>query len=200
MVQIECRNRAQQVASRFADPIIKHHSMQFFLVYVDVASPLYFQRQQNFIPEVKMPTNRLLQLLRHLTPSDTLGEEQHPLLEDESVPTLPRKGFFRFTYDRRPIKIPVREVGGGGVNDKYGGIQNAFVLEGELLVPNGSSPECRTVLVFMHPAATMNLLPMPVGLARAGCHVMLCGSRYAGSDRYISISSQHPCATADLVV
>ena len=56
---------------------------------------------------------------------------------------------FRFIYDRRPVKIVVRETGGGVAADSYGGIAEVFVLEGELLVPSSTSPEQSTVFVFM---------------------------------------------------
>jgi catechol 2,3-dioxygenase-like lactoylglutathione lyase family enzyme len=115
---------------------------------------------------------------------DTLGEEKHPI-DEQSLGQSKKPGrgnLFRFIYDRRPVKITVREKNGGGVKDRYGGVTGVFVLEGELLVPSSSSPKHSTVLVFMHPAASMNMLSMPVGLARAGVHVLLCSSRYAGND------------------
>jgi len=121
---------------------------------------------------------RAQRISAHLVPAATKGEEQHPISEQ----SLSRQSLFRFRYQRQVVKIVVKEEGSGGTVDKYGGIPNVFVLEGELLIPNASSGERKTVLVFMHPAATMNMLPMPVALARAGCHVMLCGSRYAGND------------------
>ena len=122
--------------------------------------------------------NRAARISSQLFPADTKGEEQHPISEE----SLSRQSFFRFKYQRQVVKVVVREQGSGGIADKYGGIPDVFVLEGELLLPNVSSSESKTVMVFMHPAATMNMLPMPVALARAGCHVLLCGSRYAGND------------------
>jgi len=38
------------------------------------------------------------------------------------------------------------------------------------------------VFVFMHPATTLHLLPMPTALANAGLHVLCAGSRYAKND------------------
>ena len=55
----------------------------------------------------------------------TLGEENHPLDENEL-----KKEVFRFVYERRPIKITVREKGSGGLTDRYAGIAGVFVLEG----------------------------------------------------------------------
>ena len=83
-----------------------------------------------------------------------LGEEKNPVQEN----ALAKINLFRFIYSRRPIKITVREKGGGGTKDKYGGVSGIFVLEGELLVPSSSSPITKeTVLLFMHPAASSKL-------------------------------------------
>jgi hypothetical protein len=80
-----------------------------------------------------------------------LGEENNTIREN----SLKEIRLFRFIYSRRIVKITVRESGGGGVKDKYGGVSGVFVLEGELLVPSSSSRDTQeTVLVFMHPAAS----------------------------------------------
>jgi len=61
-------------------------------------------------------------------------------------------------------------------------VAGIFVLEADLLVPSSTSPQTSSVCVFMHPCAAMNMLPMPIGLARCGLHVLICSSRYAGND------------------
>ena len=108
------------------------------------------------------PLSRLSVLSRHFTH----GESAHA--EDPS-PSLPaaeskaagerRRRLLRFRFDRRPLKIVVREDADADVDsDTYGGVGGIFVLEGELLVPSSSSDECAsTVLVLMHPAAVMNM-------------------------------------------
>jgi hypothetical protein len=53
-------------------------------------------------------------------------------------------------------------------------------LEGVRFVPKGKPS--RTLPVFMHPASTLQLLPMPQALARAGIHVLCAGSRFAKND------------------
>ena len=53
-------------------------------------------------------------------------------------------------------------------------------LEGQLLLPEKRPSD--TVLVFMHPAATLNLMPLPRALAESGHHVICCGSRYVKND------------------
>jgi pimeloyl-ACP methyl ester carboxylesterase len=60
------------------------------------------------------------------------------------------------------------------------GSQGAVNLEGVRFVPKGKPS--RTLAVFMHPASTLQLLPMPQALARAGVHVLCAGSRFAKND------------------
>jgi pimeloyl-ACP methyl ester carboxylesterase len=54
------------------------------------------------------------------------------------------------------------------------------VLEGQRLLPHDRPSD--TVFLFMHPATTLNMLPMPTALANAGLHVLCAGSRYAKND------------------
>lgn len=53
-------------------------------------------------------------------------------------------------------------------------------LEGIRYVPKGRPS--RTLFVFMHPASTLQLLPVPRALAARGAHVLCAGSRYARND------------------
>ena len=62
----------------------------------------------------------------------------------------------------------------------FGGTQGSINLEGIRLIPQGR--HSRTLLVFMHPASTLQLLPFPRALAQAGIHVLCAGSRYARND------------------
>ncbi len=69
-----------------------------------------------------------------------------------------------------------------GFTEVYGfsGSQGAINLEGILIRPaTGAS---RTLLVFMHPASTLQLLPLPRALAASGAHVLCAASRYARND------------------
>jgi hypothetical protein len=68
----------------------------------------------------------------------------------------------------------VREVYG------YAGRQGTVNLEGIRF----RSPErpSRTLLVYMHPASTLQLLPVPRAMAAAGVDVLCAGSRYARND------------------
>ena len=53
-------------------------------------------------------------------------------------------------------------------------------LEGIRFVPSGLPS--RTLLVYMHPSSTLQLLPVPRAMASAGVHVLCAASRYARND------------------
>ncbi len=69
---------------------------------------------------------------------------------------------------------PMREVYG------YAGTQGRINLEGVRFIPGGAPS--KTLIIFMHPASTLQLLPVPRALAAAGMHVLCAGSRYARND------------------
>ena len=62
----------------------------------------------------------------------------------------------------------------------FAGSQGLTNLEGILIRPSGT--ESRTLLIFMHPASTLQLLPLPRAMAEAGYHVLCAGSRYQRND------------------
>jgi dienelactone hydrolase len=62
----------------------------------------------------------------------------------------------------------------------FSGNQGAVNLEGILIRPN--QVPSKTLLVYMHPASTLQLLPVPRAAARRGAHVLCAGSRYARND------------------
>jgi len=62
----------------------------------------------------------------------------------------------------------------------FSGSQGMINLEGLRLMPKGKPS--KTLLVFMHPASTLQLLPMPGALAAAGVHVLCAASRYVKND------------------
>lgn len=81
---------------------------------------------------------------------------------------------------RLPVIVQFRES--AAFTETYGftGSQGSVFLEGQQIVPRDVASD--TVLVFMHPASTLNLMPLPVALAEAGFHVLSCASRYAKND------------------
>jgi len=86
----------------------------------------------------------------------------------------------RHRIERRPVIVQFRET--AAFTETYGftGSQGSVFLEGQQIVPKDHPSD--TVLVFMHPASTLNLMPLPVALAGAGFHVLSCASRYAKND------------------
>lgn len=62
----------------------------------------------------------------------------------------------------------------------FAGTQGAVNLEAILLRPVGVAS--KTLLVFMHPASTLQLLPVPRELAKLGLHVLCAASRYPRND------------------
>ncbi|MBV1867082.1 MAG: alpha/beta hydrolase [Marinosulfonomonas sp.] len=62
----------------------------------------------------------------------------------------------------------------------YSGDAGAVNLEGILVRPKGVSSS--NLMIFMHPASTLQLLPYPKALAATGVHVLCAASRYAKND------------------
>jgi len=85
-----------------------------------------------------------------------------------------------FEIQRKPVIVSFKET--AAFTETYGftGSQGTVFLEGQQIVPVGHDSD--TVLIFMHPASTLNLMPLPVALAQSGHHILSCGSRYAKND------------------
>jgi pimeloyl-ACP methyl ester carboxylesterase len=62
----------------------------------------------------------------------------------------------------------------------FAGTQGAVNCEGIRFLPKGKPS--KTLAVFMHPSSTLQLLPMPQALVKAGLHVLCAGSRFARND------------------
>lgn len=80
---------------------------------------------------------------------------------------------------RTPLIVSFAETAAFAETYGFAGSQGRVFLEGQLLRPGTPSD---TVLIFMHPASTLNLMPLPVALAEAGHHVICAASRYAKND------------------
>ena len=63
-------------------------------------------------------------------------------------------------------------------NEVYGfaGSQGMVHLEALLMRPRGRPS--KTLFIFMHPATSMDVLPVPRSLAALGCHVLCARNRY----------------------
>lgn len=62
----------------------------------------------------------------------------------------------------------------------FAGSLGTVHLEGIRYLPKGVPNH--TLLIYMHPATTLQLLPMPRAMAEHGMHVLCAGSRYARND------------------
>lgn len=62
----------------------------------------------------------------------------------------------------------------------FAGNQGAVNLEGILMRPKGRPST--TLLIFMHPTSTLQLLPVPRAAVMQGAHVLCAASRYAKND------------------
>ena len=85
-------------------------------------------------------------------------------------------------FEIAPEWVHVQHSEAAQFTEVYGfaGSQGMVNLEGVRFVPKGKPS--KTLAVFMHPASTLQLLPMPQALARAGVHVLCAGSRFARND------------------
>ncbi|MGE4432249.1 MAG: alpha/beta hydrolase [Sphingobium sp.] len=62
----------------------------------------------------------------------------------------------------------------------FAGNQGMVNVEGILITPRDVPSD--TLVLFMHPASTLQLLPVPQQAARMGAHVLCAASRYARND------------------
>lgn len=62
----------------------------------------------------------------------------------------------------------------------FAGSQGMINIEGIRFRPKGKAS--KTLLIYMHPATTLQLLPMPRAMAERGAHVLCAASRYAKND------------------
>lgn len=83
-----------------------------------------------------------------------------------------------YEYDRIPYLLAFQEQ--SSFKDTYGGTMDIVALEAHWLKPKDKPSD--TVIVFMHPIGGGSYLPMVSALAKQGCHVIYCNSRYRGTD------------------
>ncbi|WP_420560854.1 alpha/beta fold hydrolase [Tepidicaulis sp.] len=84
----------------------------------------------------------------------------------------------KYEVERIPFHLHWQEK--SPFKETYAGALDTIVVEGQHLKPKGVVS--KTVLIFMHPTGTMNLLPMPNALAAAGIPCLTCASRYPHND------------------
>lgn len=84
----------------------------------------------------------------------------------------------KYEYDRIPYLLAFAEQ--SQFKDTYGGSADFVALESYWLKPKDKPSD--TVIIFMHPIGGGAYLPMVSALAKKGCHVIYCNSRYRGTD------------------
>jgi alpha/beta superfamily hydrolase len=85
-----------------------------------------------------------------------------------------------FEIERRPVIVSFEEQAAFTETYGFAGSSGKVFLEGQYILPKGRASDL--LLVFMHPASTLNLMPFPAAMARAGVHVLCAASRYAKND------------------
>ena len=85
-----------------------------------------------------------------------------------------------YEVERLPIVVSFDESALYTETYGFAGTTGTIFLEGQRLIPKNHPSD--TVIMFMHPSSTLQLMPLPAALAAAGIHVMCCGSRYAKND------------------
>ena len=85
-------------------------------------------------------------------------------------------------YEIQPEWVHIAYAETSQFREVYGfaGAAGMVNLEGIRFVPKGKPS--KTLAVYMHPATTLQLLPMPQAMAKAGVHVLCAGSRFARND------------------
>jgi dienelactone hydrolase len=87
-------------------------------------------------------------------------------------------------YTRTPLLIVHREK--QARKDVYGSVDDAIVLQGQLM---RGQRDASTVLVVMHPVGAPAYLPVFSQMARAGHHILACGSRYWNGDASLQMEN-----------
>src|SRR6516225_98621 len=83
-------------------------------------------------------------------------------------------------WARIPAILSFPDTAGFSETYGFGAASGMVWLEGQYLIPHGRAS--KTLYLFMHPASTLQLLPMPAALAGAGLHVLCAASRYPKND------------------
>lgn len=85
-------------------------------------------------------------------------------------------------FDVVPEWVHVQYAETAQFTEVYGfaGLQGTVNLEGVRLTPKGKPG--KTLIIMMHPATSLQLLPVPRALAAAGLHVLCAGNRYLRND------------------
>lgn len=86
----------------------------------------------------------------------------------------------RFAFEAAWRHVQYQEMSGFTETYGFAGSTGNVNLEGVHYIPEGR--ESKTLMIFMHPASTLQLLPVPRALPTYGVHVLCAGSRYPKND------------------
>ena len=86
----------------------------------------------------------------------------------------------QFEVQTEWVHLQYQEVSAFTETYGFAGNQGAINLEGLLMRPRGKPST--TLVVFMHPASTLQLLPVPRAMVQQGAHVLCAASRYVKND------------------
>src|SRR3954469_12735109 len=86
------------------------------------------------------------------------------------------------TFEIAPEWVHVQYAETAKFTEVYGfsGSQGMVNCEGVRYTPKGKPS--KTLAIYMHPASTLQLLPMPKAMAQAGVHLLAAASRFAPND------------------
>ena len=85
-----------------------------------------------------------------------------------------------FEWDRVPAIVRFADTAKFAETYGFAASSGQIALEGQYLLPRGQTS--KTLYIFMHPAGTLQLLPMPITVAASGLHVLCAASRYPKND------------------
>ncbi|NKJ50701.1 alpha/beta hydrolase [Burkholderia sp. SG-MS1] len=85
-----------------------------------------------------------------------------------------------FEIDTQWLHIQYRDTSTFTETYGFSGNQGAVNLEGILMRPKGEAS--KTLLIYMHPTSTLQLLPVPRAAVQRGAHVLCAASRYVKND------------------
>ena len=85
------------------------------------------------------------------------------------------------TFEVQPEWVQLQFEEQSAVQDVYGfsSTKGIITVEGVRYLPNNPS---KTLIIYMHPASTQTIVPVPKTMAAYGFHVLAAGSRYTRND------------------
>lgn len=83
-------------------------------------------------------------------------------------------------WDRIPAIVRFADTAKFAETYGFAASSGQIALEGQYMLPRNTPS--KTLYIFMHPAGTLQLLPMPMVVAASGLHVLCAASRYPKND------------------